>query len=62
MVIPVTTHVVSYSSCRFCSCETNTGPFSMKQNVVSMEGVGKNDIAAIATIIAVAGTQLTDDD
>ena len=34
----------------------------MKQNVVSMEGVGKNDIAAIATIIAVAGTQLTDDD
>ena len=42
-VILVTTRVVSYSSCRFCFCETNTGPFLMKQNAVSMEGIGEND-------------------
>ena len=42
-VIPVTTYVVSYSSCRFHFCEINTGPFLMKQIVVSMEGVGEND-------------------
>ena len=42
-VILVTTRVVSYSSCRFCFCETNTGPFLMKQNAVLMEGMDKND-------------------
>ena len=41
-VIPVTTYVVSYPSCIFRFCEINTGLFSMKQNVVSMEGVGEN--------------------
>ena len=42
-VILVTTYVVSYPSYRFRFCEINTGSFLMKQNVVSMEGVGEND-------------------
>ena len=42
-VILVTSYVVSYPSCRFRFCEINTGSFLMKQNVVSMEGVGEND-------------------
>ena len=34
-VILVTTRVVSYSSCRFCFCETNTGPLEYQASTCS---------------------------